>query len=168
MIDYHIVGADFSDPYKNHQIVKSIFQGDGKVLFSEINNKLVVRTNIEKSKSKFFIIENDIAKKSIYQFNIKLSAHSRRLGKRIAFIDDKFDIENYVLGKLSDKGFNILFKNKLSLSSLNFIKKNLKVKVDFIEVIGLLEVTDIKKFEEVLSNGVGRYKMLGLGMLTVW
>lgn len=70
--------------------------------------------------------------------------------------------------KAQNCGFKLLEYDIVNRSWLILKKKHTRqVKLSSVTFEGILEVTDIERFKEVLIQGIGREKAYGMGLLTV-
>lgn len=172
LYEYKIKNGDFSDSYRNHQIVKSIFKvGENDILIFRSNkDNIYVRTNAIPDNSSGRLMIKPVTKQhrivtgAKMQFFINLSLYKRKDGKKIAF---EGDLNDYVMQKMQDKGFNVVKIHQTQRGELLTKRKNVKLRFDYVSVHGVLEITNPDLFKNTLATGIGRDKMVGLGMLNI-
>ncbi|MEY2703609.1 MAG: hypothetical protein RLY43_2248, partial [Bacteroidota bacterium] len=108
-----IIHQSHNDSYKNHQMVKELFPGDGKVLFQKLGNKITVLTDIPLApefKDNFEIENRGNVKQpaDCIPFSIRLNPVKANKRKRYPIREE--EIEEWVNNKLSNLGFEILYK----------------------------------------------------------
>jgi hypothetical protein len=161
------------DNYANHQVLKSIFPGEGKLLFQQQGSMLYVMTDlvIDSKYSDDFRIEllgdsfkylNDTA----FNFSIRLNAAKANKHKRYTIYPDM--IEPFVDSKLSDIGAEIHNRVIMNEGVLASIRKGVSCCHSSVLVVGSLTIKDLDKFSKVLHTGIGKAKGFGFGMLNIF
>lgn len=174
-MNVYSIGLSCDDSYKNHQMVKELFPGNGTVLFQSTGSKLIVVTSIALD-SKFkddlriekinFNLEID----EIIPFSIRLnSAKNYKVnGKRKRRGLHLDELDNWVDSKLSNVGAQILSREIRSEGTMMSLRKNKKCWHSSVLVFGTMKITDLNTFENVFENGIGYSKSFGFGMFNIF
>jgi CRISPR system Cascade subunit CasE len=127
---------------------------------------------VEEVKSYDYLL-NRIDKDQVWRF--RLVANPTRTiwkkgerGKIVAHTSTKYQLE-WLNNKASQNGFSIFEASVMSSNWKIFKKHNDKSKVRVKEVTfeGVLHVDDVCLFKKALTEGIGRSKVYGMGMLTI-
>ena len=120
-----------------------------------------------------------ITESSTWQFRLKANpvVHLRKYpsenarGKVTAHITTDFQ-EKWLIKKSEKNGFSLSEGNWLVTESKWYIFRKNKEQKNFVRILsvtyeGLLTVTNAELFRNALTNGIGREKAYGLGLLTI-
>lgn len=164
-----------NDSYTNHQMVKELFPGDGKILFQVNGDSVIVNTDIELSpefvgdKGIEYIgqSENFISNSNDNLFfSIRLNGCKTVKNKRRSL--PKNEIDEWVNIRLSDIGADILSKNIIDEGVNISFRQGSKMFNASILVVGMLRINNKEKFNNVINFGIGHSKMIGFGMMNVF
>jgi hypothetical protein len=171
----YIIHRAYEDGYKNHQMAKEIFPGDGKLLFQKVGARLVVETDLEidpKFADNFeiqFAKTTDQALSSLsgdVQFAIRLNAVKSNKRRRFPVYRDR--LHAWVDGKLSGIGADIRSKVVIDEGTMVSDRKGMKCCHSSVFVTGFLNVTDLERFASVVHTGIGHGKAFGFGLMNVF
>lgn len=167
----------YNDNYVNHQMLKEIFPENGKLLFQNCGNYLMVVTAIsvnDKFKDDIMIEHvgsvGKLLKYNKYNFSIRLNSvkecGKNYKNKRLPINID--EIDSFVNKKLTNIGANVKI-NKINKEGIvKSIRKGIVIPNASVFITGSLDVTDRKKFINTIENGIGYGKVFGFGLLNVF
>ncbi|MDO5027513.1 MAG: type I-E CRISPR-associated protein Cas6/Cse3/CasE [Tissierellia bacterium] len=122
------------------------------------------------------IFLNSLKEGKKYRFKITLNTtkavsegHLNKRG-RVYPITDEFEQLDFLLKRAKKNGFKLEENGFYLLNSdFDYLKKPNEKKLNLIKAVfqGELEITDKEKFIYALSNGIGKKKAYGFGMMTV-
>lgn len=160
-----------SNDYKIHQKVKSLFEGDQKVLWQQNSHSLYVLSELAPGKELDDCRQIDIGdvtqKGEQHIFSIRMNPVYRdtKTRKKIKIDNDKTN--EWVNRKLKESGVDAKFK--LSFDGYRTYSKNgFEVPAWTVMVKGFLTVIDSEKFRKSLTNGIGNLKFVGYGMINIF
>jgi CRISPR system Cascade subunit CasE len=170
---YKINQASYNN-YENHQMLKEMFEGNGNVLYQNNGTSLTVLSNIELNpayRNHIGIecvdsIRNILTKRDSFAFSIRLNCAKHVKGKHVGVLKD--DMDDWICSKLSDIGAEITSKSFNVEGNIQSVRKGINVTHSSVLVFGMLAIIDQDKFEETLTNGIGRAKAFGFGMLNIF
>lgn len=171
----YIIYRVYDDNYKNHQMVKEIFPGEGKLLFQRIGSRLVVETDLEidqrfvDSFQIQFLKTTEQALANIsseVQFSIRLNAVKSNKKRRFAIYRN--ELQDWVDSKLSDIGAEVISRAVIDEGTVASDRRGMKCFHSSVFVTGFLKVIDLDKFAVVVHTGIGHGKSFGFGLLNVF
>lgn len=165
----------YEDNYKNHQMLKEIFPGEGKLLYQRSGSKMIVLTDIciVKKFSESFEIEYIYDTKDVVTdtngsmiFSIRLNAVKSNQRKRFSLHREELD--QWVDNKLSGIGITVRTRSIIDEGTKVSNRGDMKCFHSSILVNGMLDIDDVDKFLQVIHNGIGHGKAFGFGMMNIF
>lgn len=171
------IHQSYSDSYTNHQLVKELFPGEGRVLFQVNGPKITVLTEtdldpkfadepgieyIGDSDNYLSNIDSDVG----IPFSIRLNGCKTVKHKRKSL--PKEEIDEWVNVRLSDIGIDVVDKKIIDEGVNITYRQKEKMYHASLLVQGLLKINDLNLFKDVLFNGIGHGKMLGFGLVNIF
>lgn len=130
-----------------------------------INNKTYLNESFVKE-YQLNMIENQLLRFYLKANpTVKKKVDGKKNGKRVGLYIFKEQYE-WLLRKADENGFKLI---DFSSRQDEYVKNNSGKNVEFLSVIyeGVLQVTEIEKFEHALYNGIGSAKGFGFGLLSI-
>jgi len=182
----YVITAITNNAYEDHRLIKAIFQGNEKVLFVNNSGTYIVRTNVKPMLGEFTAKfnttlreENDIAIVNnndtlcvAVKFCPVTKASERNpksfklakgnIGKNGFVIGDKDEAKNWLLYTLSNGGLTI---DEANIVQTECWDNGHGQKIIVHNAVVIATVKDCSKATDLLVNGIGNEKHLGLGML---
>ncbi len=164
----------YNDNYFNHQMLKEIFPGEGKLLFQRQGSILYVLTNLEidlKYQDDFRI--DKIGNTSKYlKFNIPLNFSIRlnavKSNKRKRYTIHPEMVETFVDTKLGNIGVEVKHRMIINEGVLISERNGEKCSHSSVLVVGSLVIKDLDEFSKVLYTGIGKAKGFGFGLMNIF
>jgi hypothetical protein len=103
----------------------------------------------------------------MYRFTLQVCAGRVKIAgnlKRIEPYVNRQDVEAWMRGSALRYGFTPLMLD-VSMQTLRFVHKGQKVKIDYAQVEGALEVAEPQTFKHRLCHGFGHHRRAGLGLM---
>lgn len=164
------------DVYNIHQFVYKLFCNKKREFtfsFEFIDNELIIlvysqnEQKIDEFKTECtFLTENYFGKEK-YNFFIKINSAIRR-GEQYHPVKSK-DFPDWIKNKFLKEGMIVLNLENFKNYNVSFAKPGNKdqIKHFVTSCTGIIQVQDKEKFKMAVTNGVGRSRAFGLGMLLV-
>jgi CRISPR-associated protein Cas6/Cse3/CasE subtype I-E len=171
---YHIHKCH-NDSYLNHQLIKELFPNEGKILIHNLNNKLLILSDIEIAKEYkncfhiSYIKDVDNNSFSINEqlpFSIRLNSSKMKYGKR--FSVPLNELEQWCDNKLSNIGATIIVRQINNEGLIQSKRKNQICSHSSVFIQGMLQITNNKQFFNTIYQGIGHAKAFGFGLLNVF
>lgn len=171
---YNIHSA-WEDNYKNHQMVKEIFPGVGKILFQKVGSRLVVVTDlninprfIDQFEIQYQTTTEEYLSKisGVIQFSIRINAVKSNKKKRFSIY--RAELPEWVDSKLSMIGADIKSKAIVDEGTIVSDRNGMKCYHSSVLAIGFLEITDLELFSNIVHTGIGHGKSFGFGLMNVF
>lgn len=108
-----------------------------------------------------------LAEGLMYRFTLQVCAGRVKIAgnlKRIEPYVSRQDVEAWMRGSALKYGFTPLMLD-VSMQTLRFVHKGQKVKIDYAQVEGALEVAEPQTFKHRLCHGFGHHRRAGLGLM---
>ncbi len=108
-----------------------------------------------------------LAEGLMYRFTLQVCAGRVKIAgnlKRIEPYVSRQDVEAWMRGSALKYGFTPLMLD-VSMQTLRFVHKGQKVKIDYAQVEGALEVAEPQTFKHRLCQGFGHHRRAGLGLM---
>jgi CRISPR system Cascade subunit CasE len=162
----------FANPYQNHQALKNLFLGEGRVLFQNLGSSLLVLSQIKLSdeyRNNFLIDFLDIdncLNGDIMNFSIRLNACKGSQGKRYTLKEDEF--ERWVDWKMGQAGVSLVKKSIHNEGVIVSDRQGGHCYHASLFVSGILKVEDRVLFSKSVELGIGHGKAFGFGLLNVF
>jgi hypothetical protein len=172
-MNIYIIHQSLSDNYKNHQMLKELFPGEGKLLYQNKGSKLIVATTISLDPKfenefniEFFGKSNDLINKLNGEvlFSIRLNSVKGNKSKRFTLHKDQ--LPEWVDNKLSSLG--ICYKTIKDEGVIMSIRKGEKCYHSSVLVTGFLKTDDKEMLGNIVNNGIGHGKAFGFGLLNIF
>lgn len=170
-----------TDPITAHRELVQVFgqkAGDGEFLFradSTIAGRYWVQssapwtrwpeTAISALEPKRVVIQ--LAEGLMYRFTLQVCAGQVKMDgneKRIDPFVNERDVEAWLRGEAASFGFTPLMVG-VSMQTLRFAHRGQKVKIDYAQIEGALEVADPEGFKRRIRQGFGHHRRAGLGLI---
>lgn len=132
--------------------------------FFEVNKKDI--TIIENYEDKLF---NNIEQDKCYKFYLEANAITRNEKSNATFVKQE-NLNEWIDKRASDNGFVILRntpRERYGFPPTKTVYGKKGVPIYTADFKGTLKITDIEKFKKALTNGVGRSKTYGCGLLWI-
>lgn len=175
LTELSILNVDNS--YHNHQVVKSLFEKDPRVLFCAAPGKLRVLSTTPAGGSCFdpsvkMISSKEVKvpeKGSTIPFKVLYYPKKSVKGRNKIGIVDNSIAESKFRETMKKAGVSInhMFMNFVGLPQVSKANGHVVVAPSF-QVLGILTVEDKGLFEEALVHGVGSGKFAGWGMIDIF
>jgi CRISPR system Cascade subunit CasE len=175
-MEIYQIHQSYENNYRNHQMLKELFPGEGRVLFHKNKNKIMALSSIEldeKFKGDIGIdhIGNavnyiDNIKEKEVQFSIRLNGCKQVKGKALTLL--KSDIEPWVDSKLSKCGIDVTSRFIKDEGIFLSLKNDQCIYHASLFVCGTLKIVDEDLFKNFAINGIGRGRAFGFGLLNVY
>jgi len=168
MVIYKISNG-YSDDYKNHQVLKKLFPGQGKLLYQRNGSKLTILTDLEPIENNDLIkldsLDSIIEEKEnkINLFSLRMNSCKRHKGKRIPT-----NPELFVNKQLAKSGMNVLSSNIIDEGLLISVRKNQRCYHASVLVNGMMKIEDKDTFKRVIVQGLGHGKAFGFGLINIF
>jgi CRISPR system Cascade subunit CasE len=174
-VNIYNIYSVWEDSYKNHQMVKEIFPGIGKLLFQKVGSRLVVVTdlNIDPKFMDRFEIEFQTTTEEYLsnisgdiQFSIRINAVKSNKKKRFPIY--RTELPEWINQKLSVIGADIRSKAIVDEGTIVSDRNGIKCFHSSVLVIGFLNIIDIDIFSNVVHTGIGHGKAFGFGLMNIF
>jgi len=174
-MNIYTVFRAFDDNYKNHQMLKEIFPGSGKLLFQKNGSRLLVETDIviDKRFSDSFDVEIMAESEGVLEslpevvmFSIRLNAVKANGRKRFPVL--RTNLSNWVSDKLSNIGAEIYSMKIIDEGMLVSYRQEVPCYHSSALVIGTLNIINVDEFAKVVHQGIGHGKAFGFGLMNVF
>ena len=132
--------------------------------FFEVNKKDI--TIIENYEDKLF---KNIEQDKCYKFYLEANAITRNEKSNATFVKQE-NLNEWIDKRASDNGFVILRntpRERYGFPPTKTVYGKKGVPIYTADFKGTLKITDIEKFQKALTNGVGRSKTYGCGLLWI-
>lgn len=173
--------APGTDPVAAHGELAEVFgqkAGEGEFLFradSSIDGRYWVQsaapwtrwpaTAVSALEPKRIVIQ--LAEGLMYRFTLQVCAGRVTLNggdKAIEPYADSQEVEAWLRASATKYGFTPLMLD-VSMQALRFSHRGQKVRIDYAQVEGALEVTEPEEFKRRISQGFGHHRRAGLGLM---
>jgi len=170
-----------TDPITAHSELAAVFgqkAGEGEFLFradSTIAGRYWVQsmvpwtrwpeTAVSALEPKRIVVQ--LAEGLMYRFTLQACAgqvNAANGSKTIEPYRDSRDVEAWLRAKAPKYGFTPLMLD-VSMQTLRFAHRGQKVKIEYAQVEGALEVADPEEFRRRIRNGFGHHRRAGLGLI---
>jgi CRISPR-associated protein Cas6/Cse3/CasE subtype I-E len=170
-----------TDPITAHRELSEVFgqkAGDGEFLFradSTIAGRYWVQsvapwtrwpeTAVSALEPKRVVIQ--LAEGLMYRFTLLACAGQVKMvggEKKIEPYRNSQDVEAWLRGKAPQYGFTPLMLD-VSMQTLRFSHRGQKVKIEYAQVEGALEVAEPEEFKRRIRHGFGHHRRAGLGLI---
>lgn len=170
-----------TDPITAHRELSEVFgrkAGEGEFLFradSSIAGRYWVQsitpwtrwpeTAVSALEPKRVVIQ--LAEGLMYRFSLQVCAGQVRLvdgEKKIEPYRNSQDVEAWLRAAAPDYGFTPLMLD-VSMQTLRFGHRGQKIRIDYAQVEGALEVADPEQFKRRIRQGFGHHRRAGLGLI---
>lgn len=170
-----------TDPITAHGELSAVFgqkAGQGEFLFradSTIAGRYWVQsivpwtrwpeTAVSALEPKRVVIQ--LAEGLMYRFTLPVCAgHVKLVGeeKKIEPYRRSRDVEAWLRGSAAGYGFTPLMLD-VSMQTLRFTHRGQKIKIDYAQIEGALEVADAEEFRRRIRHGFGHHRRAGLGLI---
>lgn len=118
----------------------------------------------------------NIQEGSVWQFRLtanpthSIASDTGTRGKVVAHVSEKYQME-WLTERAARNGFSLLSEGSCIVGSewKSFYKGNTRKKVQLKQTTyqGILQVEDVRLFRQALTQGIGRGKAYGMGLLTI-
>ena len=169
------IHQSYNNNYTNHQMLKELFEGDGKILWQKVGDSITALTDInvsEKFKDEIGIenignVGNYLTHilNSTVDFSIRINNCKNKNGKHIAVTDD---LDAWVDNKLSNTGCDVINKHITNEGIVTSLKNDQRIYHASLLVYGKMLVKDTAALLNTIENGIGRGKAFGFGMLNIF
>jgi CRISPR-associated protein Cas6/Cse3/CasE subtype I-E len=155
------------DDYKIHQYVRSIFEGDQKVMFQVTDSNIIVISENKVANIESQEIDLNKYKGGSYSFSIRLNPSKRdiKTGKKVRL--EPTSIKAWIKDKLEKNGINARFQY-IPEGIRNSKKGDNVISLNSVLCFGSFTVSDFSLFYKAVSCGIGSGKGLGFGMLNIF
>jgi CRISPR-associated protein Cas6/Cse3/CasE subtype I-E len=172
-MNVYTIHQSLSDNYKNHQMLKELFPGEGKLLYQNKGSKLIVATDIKldprfenEFNIEFFVKSNELINSLDGEclFSIRLNAVKSNKSKRFSIHRDQ--LNGWVDKKL--EGLDISYKTIKDEGIVVSDRKGKKCYHSSVLVTGFLKVGNKDVLNNIINNGIGHGKAFGFGLLNIF
>lgn len=169
---------DVTDPMIAHPLVASACRREeGRTLFRIVDDATIPHLLIQSPKKPQFDVLRDIGfetkavnvalKKQDYFFRVRVNpTKTDAEGRRIGIIDPK-ERDDWFKKMLAINGMIVTDLHDRTEGLLRFSRNNRTIVAYSVFYDGAIVVEDVKKAEALLSNGVGKCKAFGFGLITL-
>lgn len=171
------------DGYTIHKLVYGLFEKiqGGRILYHDFplkkNSRRIlifcdrpVRSNVEIGRIRTIQLNESFFSKDTYLFSVVVNPTKRLDGRKRLTITDTEEVKNWFVSKMSEKGVSVR-KDSLEVGNFDFVRfrkgEGNYVRFGKTEVSGILDVSDRKKFMDLILSGIGKEKAFGCGMIRV-
>jgi len=155
------------DDYKVHQYVRSIFEGEQRVLFHVTDSEIIV---ISENKSNNVVSEEiDLNgyKDKICNFCIRINPCKRDAKTRKIIAIELVNVKSWLKKKFIENGIEANFQY-IPEGIRRSKKGGQNISIFSVLCFGSFKVLNFDLFEKAINNGIGREKGFGFGMLNVF
>lgn len=171
----YILHKSFSDNYKNHQMVKEVFPGDGKVLFQNNGSKLLIlsEANLDSKFSDSILLE-DLGDVEQYidrcedECTVSIRLNPVKANKRKKFPIRSDELDDWIKKKFQEVGLDILEANIINEGVVVSERHGEFCYHSSTLVQARCKVLDRRAFSEAVRNGIGKGKAFGFGALNIF
>lgn len=155
------------DDYYKHQIIKSFFPGDQKVLFQENDDGVTVVSEKPSGSNSTAIDLSSYSVGDKLSFTLRLNPTKRdmKTKKRVAL--DALLVKEWIRKQLKAAGVEANFQY-LREGIRRSNKDGKTVSFSSVLCFGVLTIADINIFCEVLGKGIGHGKGFGFGLINIF
>jgi len=170
-----ILYNSFSDNYKNHQMIKEVFPGEGKVLFQNIGSKILILSelNINAKFAGSILLEslgevNHYINRCKEECIVSIRLNPVKANKRKKFPVRDGEINSWIENKFNKIGLNILDIDIINEGLLRSERQGSFCYHSSALVRARCNILDKNAFSNAVRSGVGKGKAFGFGLLNIF
>jgi CRISPR system Cascade subunit CasE len=155
------------DDYCKHQVIKSIFPGDQKVLFQENNTGITVLSGSVCDNTSTEVDFLSYTNGNKYAFTIRLNPVRRDIKTKKRVSIDTQLVKEWIRNHLRLAGVEANFQY-IREGTRRSVKQGKTVSFSSVLCFGVLTIINEDLFIESLKNGIGHGKGFGFGLINVF
>lgn len=155
------------DDYKVHQYVRSIFEGDQRVLFHVTDSEIIVISENKSNNIPSEKVDLNNYKDKVCNFCIRINPSKRDIKTRKIVGIDLENVKSWLKNKFISNGIEANFQY-IPEGTRNSKKGNKTISIFSVLCFGSFKISNFDLFEKAVKNGIGREKGFGFGMLNIF